>query len=400
MRKFVNVVQEMAAMMENYAEVVFTHLTSSCLTIFTSLWGIWLIYMITKAALKGGVTVAEFLKPGLIGIVVTSMLTFSHFKGWIYEPFMETFTNLAQLIITAISDQFPNKAGNMYDVLRSVFEVLGKLLNVMNDMIRDSSPWHGLSLNAFASLFMSLSFLFLYMMILMYNVDFMFKCMVLSAVSPILIVMAAFQPSRPMAVSALKIALHSAFTMVFSVLGVGAAIFILKKTVGTLPAATAGQFGEFAFTQEYWVCLLAVCFSIFLQLKVPVLAGFVGASDGPGSAAAVSGAFVSMVGLAYNKLKGKPDDPKSEPGKGSVSSSPFNPPSSSNPGSGSASSGAPSNNPELIKTYFIVLASTLSACASKEEGTFTGSGSDQLPASACQTCDKEPFYKAGKWQTR
>jgi hypothetical protein len=47
--------------------------------------------------------------------------------------------------------------------------------------------------------------------------------------------------------------------------------------------------------------------------------------------------------------------------------------------------------------YFIVLASCLSACASKEASNFTGSGSDQLPASTCQVCDKEPFYKAGKW---
>jgi hypothetical protein len=352
MKIFVTVVQEMSGMMENYAAVVFSHLTGGCLTVFTSLWGIWLIYMITKSAVKGGVTVTEFLKPGIIGILVSSFLTFSYFKGWIYEPFMHTFTDLAQLIITSISDQFPNKAGNMYDVLRSVFDVLGKLLNVMNDMIRDSSPWHGLSLNAFASLFMSVSFLFLYMMILMYNVDFMFKCMVLSAISPILIVMAAFQPSRPMAVSALKIALHSAFTMVFSVLGVGAAIFILKKTVGTLPAATAGKFGEFAFTQEYWVCLLAVCFSIFLQLKVPVLAGFVGASDGPGSAAAVSGAFVGMVGLAYSKMKGTPHDPsKPDQDKGGSSSLLSNSPSPSNSGSSSASRDAPSNNPELSKVY-------------------------------------------------
>ena len=47
-----------------------------------------------------------------------------------------------------------------------------------------------------------------------------------------------------------------------------------------------------------------------------------------------------------------------------------------------------------------VLSLSLIGCttsSSMDESAYTGSGTDKLPISPCVSCDKDPFYKVGRW---
>ena len=51
-------------------------------------------------------------------------------------------------------------------------------------------------------------------------------------------------------------------------------------------------------------------------------------------------------------------------------------------------------------TLIAALSLILTACTTSsttDESAYTGSGTDKLPLSPCVSCDKEPFYKAGRW---
>ena len=74
----------------------------------------------------------------------------------------------------------------------------------------------------------------------------------------------------------------------------GLSIYLLKHSVTNIFAD--GQ--TFAFSEEYWVCFITACLSIFLQMQAPHLAGIVGVQEGAGPAAFVSSIIAAGVTMA------------------------------------------------------------------------------------------------------
>lgn len=303
----INFVQKLETLMKDYGHLVFKTLSPGCLAIYTSLFGCWLLWqLIGRGAIKGELKFSDLMTPLLTNLTIISFLTANTFFEWLYDPLNQGIVSLLDKVISVIGFGASGKGSSLAHVLQIQHDTLDHIFKSLEAMMRDSS-FVVISLNMLGSLLLSLPFTFLYFIMLCFWVDYMFKLMAVTTLSPILIIFAGFSSTRSIATSGLRMVLHGIFTIFGSVIAMGLSLYVMKELLHILPINAQGEFKQniegFAFSRDYWGCFVAVCVAIYLQLKVPTIANISGVSDGPGAAGFVAGVASAAVGIAGGASK-------------------------------------------------------------------------------------------------
>lgn len=310
MDKPIEIIKMLEGKMEVFGREVFQTLSAGCLKLFMATFGVWFVWqLIWKGAVKGEFHFQDFLKPFLISTTISILLTASTFFEWFYIPINQTVEELVKTIISVVKVKYSGPKANLFGVLEFQYGTLNQVFETMNAMMQDTGIIPGF--NTLASMIMRIPFLFLYIIMLCYCLDYMFKLMAVTALSPLLIIFAGFSSTRSISLSGVKMVLHGIFTLLCSVIAMGLSIYVLKESLHLIPLNGNGTLkadaGSFAFSDAYWTCFIIACLSIYLQLKVPTIANIAGVSDGPGAAGFVAGVSAATIGIVgtYTKQGGK-----------------------------------------------------------------------------------------------
>lgn len=310
MDKPIEIIRTLERMMESFGHQIFKALSMGCLSLFMAAFGCWFVWqLIWKGAIKGEFHLSNFMKPFLISTTITLLLSANTFFEWLYLPINETVAKLVETMISVIGINYSGPKATLFGVLKIQYGTLNQVFESMSLMMQDTGIVPGF--NTLASMIMRIPFLFLYIIMLCYCLDYMFKLMAVTALSPLLIIFAGFSSTRSISTSGLKMVLHGIFTLLCSVIAMGLSIYVLKESLNLIPLDGNGVLkanaGSFAFSDAYWTCFIIACLSIYLQLKVPTIANIAGVSDGPGAAGFVAGVSATTIGIvgAYTKMGGQ-----------------------------------------------------------------------------------------------
>lgn len=300
MDKPIEIIKTLEHTMESYGRLIFKSLSVGCLSLFMAVFGCWFVWqLIWKGAIKGEFQFQDFMKPFLISTSISILLTASTFFDWLYLPINKTVEELVKTIISVVKVNYSGTKATLFGVLEFQYGTLNQVFESMNLMMQDTGIIPGF--NTLASMIMRIPFLFLYIIMLCYCLDYMFKLMAVTALSPLLIVFAGFSSTRSISTSGLKMILHGILTLLCSVIAMGLSIYVLKESLHLIPLDGNGTLkadaGSFAFSDAYWTCFIIACLSIYLQLKVPTIANIAGISDGPGAAGFVAGVSAATIGI-------------------------------------------------------------------------------------------------------
>lgn len=299
MDKPIYIIETLEGKMEIFGSKVFQALSVGCLSLYMSTFGAWFVWqLIWKGAIKGEIQFSDFIRPLLINIAISALLTANTFFEWFYLPINQTVAKLVETLISVIGVSYSGGKASLFGVLKIQYETLNHVFASMNIMMQDTGIIPGF--NTIASMIMRIPFLFLYIIMLCYCLDYMFKLMAVTALSPLLIIFAGFSSTRSISTSGLKMVLHGIFTILISVIAMGLSLYVLKESLHLIPLDGSGALkndaGSFAFSDAYWTCFIIACLSIYLQLKVPTIANIAGVSDGPGAAGFVAGVSAATIG--------------------------------------------------------------------------------------------------------
>ena len=296
-----DIIQTLSGYMERYGHNVFKSLSVGCLDIFNAIFACWIVWqVIYKGLIKSDLDLNYFAKTFMTSMVISLLLSANFYVDWIYKPVMDLTNGLVKKVIISVGvPEFQNH-NDIVGIVKTQHAALTKVIETMNVMMKDSSIIPGI--NWVASLIMRFPFMFLFIIMLCYCLDYMFKLMAMTALAPVLIVFAGFSSTRNITIAGIKMVLHGILTITISILAMGLSLYALNETLSLLPIDANGYLkagaGWFAFSLKYWTCFAVACLSIYLQMKAITIANISGVSDGPGAAAFVAGTFATATTIA------------------------------------------------------------------------------------------------------
>jgi hypothetical protein len=292
---------------QSYGRDAFEVIAPAAKLAFNAYVGVWVAWVfifqgIIRAELSVSTLVPRLLTITLCSIALTGV---DLYWDWIYQPVYDTMNQLATALVVKGSTgvDVRDLAGMLGSVEQRIMVVLGIVGLLWND---------GGITNIgmiFAAVILSLPYLFVWGIFMAFVLEGVFKLLAITAVAPLLIVAAAFPPTRGFATSGVRIVLGGVLTVIFAAVAMGFTLSVLDTFINTLPM-TGGSFtgntAKWVQSPEYWAAIILGFVSVLFHLKAATLAANIsGASDGPGAAAAVvaggMSAFAAVKGFAFKK---------------------------------------------------------------------------------------------------
>ncbi len=252
-----------------YGQDIYKALLPPSRFLFTSYVAIWIAwYLVFKGVFKGDFRTGYFLRKSFLFIFVESLLQGSDFF-WIYvqTPFLELVSALAQKIITLgkVSIKDPTFQGTLFAVDQSLNK---SVFQVWNILIGEGGwlSWKPIV----AALILIIPYLFVICLFLAFMLEFVFSMLVVTAICPLLYILICFKSLRPIVLSALRISLHGAMSLLFSSIAMGFTIEIFHKFAPLLPVGSewaSEQLSDFIFSSQYWAIWILGFLSVFFHLK-------------------------------------------------------------------------------------------------------------------------------------
>lgn len=276
---------------EQYAQQVFNVLAPGASTLFQSFAGCWLTYKVIRhGILKPGITIDEFIKPLLIfSLIVFALRGHQLFWEYIYTPIYQSTLNLLSTIIRVSNHGQPT---NSLSGMLEVVEVSILRVTDFCERVYGNSGWLN-PIPLIAGIVLLFPFLLLWAIFMVFTVEYLFKLLVVSSLSPLFIVASAFDGTRKYAGAALKVILQGALTVCISVISISVTLHAIDTATQTFHLvdgnlAATNRFGFFSthFCSLFCLGLVAVLF----QLKAPTIASnIVGSQDGAGISGFIAG---------------------------------------------------------------------------------------------------------------
>jgi len=280
----------------HYAQQLFEVLAPGSLALFQAFVGCWLVWKVIRhGILKPGITLDEFLKPILLfSLVIFALRGHDFFWEYIYTPIHQGLMSLLSTIIRVGNHGQPTQdlSGMLEVVEVSIFKV-----TEFCERVYGNAGWMN-PIPLIAGVILLFPFLLLWAVFMVFTVEYLFKLLVVSALSPLFIVAAAFPLTRPHAAAALKVILQGALTVCISVISISVTLNAIDTATNALHLvngnlAVTNQFGFFSMQFCSLFCLGIV--AVLFQLKSPTIASnIVGVQDGAGVSGMIAGAPAAM----------------------------------------------------------------------------------------------------------
>jgi len=286
---------------QTYGRDIFDALAPQASLIFEAGFGVWVLYMlIYRGCIKSSLRKDDFFIPLFYYISVDMFLRgHSLYWEWIYTPIYQGTTAAAQTIMSVGTVEIHNPT--IPGLLQTLDQQLNKVFELTGAIFADAGWTHPALI--VGGVILTLPFVYVWGLFLAYVLEMAFKLLVITAISPLLIMCMAFPALRGYPIAGLKVIANGCFTVIFASVAMGFTLTALDATIKTLPLRE-GTFtldaSAFVFSGDYWTLFVLGFISILFHLKASTVASNLsGSQDGPGAAAVVTGA--AMASAAFVK---------------------------------------------------------------------------------------------------
>lgn len=295
---------QLDALSMRYGRETFEALLPGAREAFGSFIGIWFAYQLVYKGIFRGELSFQLLLPRLALFFALQACLWSADLYWdyVYLPLKATTSALSQAVVApAGADFIQDRSFN--GLLQTVETQVRKVIELAWALTKDAGIT---SLHlALGGLVLIIPYLFVWCIFLAFLLEGVFKLLAITALAPLAIIAAGFGPTRSFTVSAVRVLLGGALTVVFASVAMGFTVAVLRYYTepGIIPRNADGTFamgaGAFVFSAQYLALFILGFISILFHLKAATLAANIsGALDSPGAAAAVIGAGWSLVAAA------------------------------------------------------------------------------------------------------
>jgi len=283
---------------ENYALQTFNALSGGCAKAFAAFFTLWIAFMLFKIVLKGEFSPMDTVRRLLIYVFIMGFLM-KHNLYWeyVYKPLEQTIT---QLIVTVVNTgaKINGTANSLNDMLVQIESVMTKILDFTSLMTEDASFLDKANIWV-VGLILKIPFIFFWTIFAVYTLEFIMKNMVVSALSPLLLVAAGFDQTRSYFFAGIKVVLQGALTVCIAALMMGLLLSAIQSTINGIQLTGNMVSIWQAFSKLFFLGLVAVLF----QLKSPAISSnIMGSSDGAGVSGAVASGLTGGFLYAGGKM--------------------------------------------------------------------------------------------------
>lgn len=277
---------------QGYGRDAFEVIAPAAKLAFNAYVGVWIAWVLIFQGIIRAELSVQTLVPRILTITLCSIALngVDLYWEWIYQPTYDAMNQLATALVVKSSTGIDVRT--LSGMLGTVEAQIGKFLEICSLLWEDGGITNiGM---IFAAVILSLPYLFVWGIFMAFVLEGVFKLLAITSVAPLLIVAAAFPPTRGFATSGMRIVLGGVLTVVFAAVAMGFTLSVLATFLTKVPM-TAGHFtggaggvSEWVRSPGYWAAFILGFVSVLFHLKAATLASNIsGASDGPGAAAAV-----------------------------------------------------------------------------------------------------------------
>lgn len=263
------IVDPMEKFSEQYAYQLFVLLGKHATYIFESFIGLWFIYQIIyKGFIKAEINFASSFNKLLVYCIILAFLRNSElFWSWIYTPLNSTVNELL-LSIIKVTQNSNNALSSKARMIEVVDATSGQIFELSKMFF--SGGYFDIS-RKIAGAPIVFIYACLFAMFVGYYVDYLFKLLLMTAISPLLLVCFAFPSTKAHCINGLKVVLHGMLNLIFSVIAMSLTLVVAKELFSKLPIS-GGVIKENAsswiYSKDYWACLMLAIVSIIFQKKI------------------------------------------------------------------------------------------------------------------------------------
>jgi hypothetical protein len=292
---------------QGYGRDAFEVIAPAAKLAFNAYVGVWIAWVLIFQGMIRAELSIQILVPRILTITLCSIALngVDLYWDWVYQPTYDAMNQLATSLVVKSSTGIDVRS--LSGMLGSVEERIFNVLKIVALLWKDGGLTNiGM---IFAAVILSLPYLFVWGIFMAFVLEGVFKLLAVTSVAPLLIVAAAFPPTRGFATSGTRIVLGGVLTVIFAAVAMGFTLSVLDTFINKLPM-TGGSFtgdtAKWVQSKEYWAAIILGFVSVLFHLKAATLASNIsGASDGPGAAAAVvaggMSAFAAVKGFAVKK---------------------------------------------------------------------------------------------------
>jgi hypothetical protein len=292
---------------QGYGRDAFEVIAPAAKLAFNAYVGVWIAWVLIFQGMIRAELSIQILVPRILTITLCSIALngVDLYWDWVYQPTYDAMNQLATSLVVKSSTGIDVRS--LSGMLGSVEERTFNVLKIVALLWKDGGLTNiGM---IFAAVILSLPYLFVWGIFMAFVLEGVFKLLAITSVAPLLIVAAAFPPTRGFATSGMRIVLGGVLTVIFAAVAMGFTLSVLDTFINKLPM-TGGSFtgdtAKWVQSKEYWAAIILGFVSVLFHLKAATLASNIsGASDGPGAAAAVvaggMSAFAAVKGFAVKK---------------------------------------------------------------------------------------------------
>jgi hypothetical protein len=292
---------------QGYGRDAFEVIAPAAKLAFNAYVGVWIAWVLIFQGMIRAELSIQILVPRILTITLCSIALngVDLYWDWVYQPTYDAMNQLATSLVVKSSTGIDVRS--LSGMLGSVEERIFNVLKIVALLWKDGGLTNiGM---IFAAVILSLPYLFVWGIFMAFVLEGVFKLLAITSVAPLLIVAAAFPPTRGFATSGMRIVLGGVLTVIFAAVAMGFTLSVLDTFINKLPM-TGGSFtgdtAKWVQSKEYWAAIILGFVSVLFHLKAATLASNIsGASDGPGAAAAVvaggMSAFAAVKGFAVKK---------------------------------------------------------------------------------------------------
>jgi hypothetical protein len=274
---------------QGYARDAFSVIAPSAKVAFNAYVGAWIAWTFLYNTMVRGDLSIQLIVPRIMIITLCSVALDGGdlYWEWIYQPAYDAMNQLATALIVKSSTGLDVRT--LSGMLGSVEERILRMLLICKT-IWEEGGFTALGLIVAAAI-LALPYLFVWGIFMAFVLEGTFKLLAITAVAPLLVICAAFQPTRGFAISGARIVLGGVMTVIFAAVAMGFTLSVLDTCIEKMPMGPDGfkvDISQWVLSKDYWGAFILGFVSVLFHLKAATLAANIaGANDGPGAAAAV-----------------------------------------------------------------------------------------------------------------
>lgn len=240
---------------------------------FTGAWFVWqvIIHGLVKADLNIYKAIKDF---SILLVILFGLKQYSYYWAWINQAFNQSIYDLLVIIFKSSSNKI-SSTGSLVDILETVDVVQYKIQNLAKFFVKESGILNILPL--IAGVLLLIPYLMLWIMFVLYFIEYIVVTTTVHIISPVLIALSIFETIRPFSIRGMGAFLKPTIALIIGIIHIKLTFLLIEKYTNELPIESNFfklDAKSWLLGGSYWSCVVVGWTGAISQLRIKSMANF------------------------------------------------------------------------------------------------------------------------------